>query len=340
MWKLLWWMPVCAVFAQETVLEPPRVGQLDFYGLRRLTPERIQREAQLKPGMPLPSSQPLLVERIAGIKDVVQASVEAVCCEEQRVVLYVGVQERGAPGFDIREPAAEDGTPELSEDLLVAYRGLLEAMNNAARQGESAEDISRGHSLLRDEASRGWQLRLQQLVEPNLDVLRKVLRQGTDDERALAAYALGYVEKKAAIVNDLQFALRDADMTVRANAVRALVPILKLGTVDKSTGIRVEHTWLVEMLNSVFFQDRQNAVRALLTLTDAGAAGPRELLRERSLDVLAEMARWRHLPHALPSFVLFGRAAGMADADLEKEWVAGNRDAVIAKVLRDNKPAR
>jgi hypothetical protein len=332
----LGWLLWCGAFGQEAVFEPPKVGQIDFYGLKRLTPERIQREAKLAPGMPLPASQPLLVERLIAIKEVAQASVEAVCCEDQRVVLYVGIQERGAPGFDIREPSPDEGVPVLSADILTAYRALLEAMNDAARRGETAEDISRGHSLLRDETSRGWQLRLEQLAEPNVDALRRALRAGSDDERAAAAYTLGYVAKKAAVVNDLQYALRDPDPTVRANALRALVPVMKLGLANKSAGIRVEYTWIVEMLHSVFFQDRQNAIQALLTLSDGGLAGPRELIRERALDPLAEMARWRQLAQALPAFLLLGRAAGIPDAELEKQWVDGNRETVITKALREN----
>ena len=318
-------------------MEVPRVGQIDFYGLRRIAPEKIQREAGLKVGMPLPASQPELVERIAAVKDVVQASVEAVCCENNRAVLYVGIEEKGGMRFEIREPAATEGTPLLTEDILDGYRHLLEAINEAARGGDAAEDISRGHSLLRDETARGWQLRLMQLAEPNLALLRQTLREGVDDERAVAAYVIGYAESKKTVVNDLQFALRDPDPTVRANALRSLVPMAKLGMAQAELGIRVEYTWIVEMLHSVFFQDRQNAVKALLTLTDAGDERSRKLLRERGLDALAEMARWRHLPHALPSFLLLGRAAGLAEAETQKQWLAGDRETVIAKVLRDNK---
>lgn len=326
------------LWAQETVVAPPRVGQIEFYGLKRVSAERIQKEAGLTVGMALPPSQPDLVERIAAIKDVVQASVEAVCCENNRAVLYVGVEEKGGPRFEIREPAAEDGQPMLPEELLDAYRHLLEAMSNAARQGDTAEDISRGHSLLRDETARGWQLRVQQLAQPNLDLLRKTLRVGSDEERAVAALAIAYVEEKKQIVDDLQFAMRDPDPTVRANALRSLMPVIQLGRADPATGIRVEYTWIVETLHSVFFQDRQNAIQAMLTLTEkADDDRPRQLLRERALDALADMARWRHLPHALPSFLLLGRAVGKADAEIQKEWVAGNREAVIEKVLKEHR---
>ena len=322
--RTLWLFLPALLAAQETVIAPPRVGQIDFYGLKRLSAERIQKEAGLSVGMALPPSQPELVERIAAIKGVTQASVEAVCCEGDRALLYVGVEEKDAARFDIREPAAIDGQPMLPEELLGAYTHLLEAMANAARAGDTAEDISRGHSLLRDETARGWQLRVQQLVAPNLDLLRKTLRVGTDDERAVAALAIAYAEDKKAIVNDLQFAMRDADPTVRANALRSLMPLIQLGAADPKSGIKVEYTWIVEMLHSVFFQDRQNALKAMLTLTESPAAErPRLLLRERAVEQLAEMARWRHLPHALPAFLLLGRTMGRTDEETQQQWLAG-----------------
>lgn len=328
------------LWAQETVAEnvvaPPRVGQIEFFGLKKLSAERIQKEAGLAVGMALPPSQPELVERIASIKDVVQASVEAVCCEGNRAVLFVGVEEKGAPGFDIREPLPVDGQPMLPEELLDAYRHLIEAMANAARSGDTAEDISRGHSLLRDETARGWQLRVQQLADANLDLMRKTLRVGTDDERAVAALAIAYVTEKKRIVDDLQFAMRDPDPTVRANALRSLLPVIKLGLADRGSGIRVEYTWIVETLRSVFFQDRQNALQAMLTLTEDPAADkPRAMLRDRALEPLIEMARWRHLPQALPAFLLLGRTMGKADAETQKDWVSGDREAVIQAIVKE-----
>jgi hypothetical protein len=335
-WAAFVWLG--AAGGQELVMEAPRVGQIDFYGLKRVSAERIQKEAGLSVGMALPRSQPELVERIAAIKDVVQASVEAVCCENNRAVLYVGVEEKGGAHFDIREPSPVDGEPMLPAELLDAHQQLLTAIANAARQGEAAEDISRGHSLWQDETARGWQLRVQQLAEPNADLLRKTLRVGTDEERAVAAVALGYVEDKKSIVNDLQFAMRDPDPTVRANALRSLLPVIQLGVRQPAAGVRVEYTWIVETLYSVFFQDRQNALRAMLVLTESESeARPRELLRERALEPLAEMARWRHLPHALPAFLLLGRAVGRSDAEMQEEWVKGDRAAVVERLLKEQR---
>jgi hypothetical protein len=57
-------------------------------------------------------------------------------------------------------------------------------------------------------------------------------------------------------------------------------------------------------------------------------------MRERALTNLVEMARWKSLPYALPPFLLLGRIAGMADAQVQQAWQSGNRESVIAKVLQ------
>lgn len=322
------WLAMAFFLAQATPLQVPRIGAIEVYGARKITPERIQRAVKLAPGDPLPPSQPDLVEQLIDMKGIAQASVEAFCCVEGKVILYVGVEERDGPRFEIREPGPE-GMPVLPADIVSAYASLLESLNEAARAGQVGEDLSRGHSLIQHEPSRGWQLRLQQLAEPHLDALKLALRTGPDDERAAAAAAIGYAASKRAVVDDLQFALRDPDPTVRANALRSLTAIAYLGFSDPQLGIRVEPTWMVEMLDSVFLQDRQNAMRALLTLTEKRPESWLALLKERSSPTLAEMARWKHLPHALPAFLLLARTAGLPDAEIEKRWVAPDREASI-----------
>jgi len=55
--------------------------------------------------------------------------------------------------------------------------------------------------------------------------LRNVLREGANEEqRAMAAYIIGYAPNKMRVVNDLQYALQDPDDTVRNNACAASPP--------------------------------------------------------------------------------------------------------------------
>jgi hypothetical protein len=50
------------------------------------------------------------------------------------------------------------------------------------------------------------------------------------------------------------------------------------------------------------------------------------------------MARWRHLPHALPAFILAGRLAGMSEDALQEAWKREDRERVIKAAGRLGRP--
>ncbi len=320
------------------MLAVPRIGAIEFYGLRKLSPERLLQELKVKEGDPLPASRIELEEKLEELDGVVGARVEAVCCSKPgQPVLYVGIEEKGSVHFDVRPPFEGSGVPILPGDITTAYRQLIEAMTGAVRTGEAAEDWSRGHSLLVDETSRGWQLRLLQLADPNLEALRQALKEGDEEERAIAAYAIGYVKDKTAVLNDLQLAMRDPGAKVRENALRSLAAFAVLARREPDLGMQVLPTWIVEMLHSLDWSDRQQAMQVLVTLTEVRDPKLMVLLRERSRDTLVEMARWKHLPHALPAYVLLGRSFGMAETEIERTWAADEREKTITAILKAKK---
>jgi len=75
--------------------------------------------------------------------------------------------------------------------------------------------------------------------------------------------------------------------------------------------VKISPTWFIEMLNSLVWTDRNNGAVALVNLTESRDAGTLDQLRDRALPSLVEMARWQYLQHALPAYILLGRAAGM-----------------------------
>src|SRR6185295_4430361 len=101
---------------------------------------------------------------------------------------------------------------------------------------------------------------------------------------------------------------------------------------DPDSEIKISATWFIEMLNSIIWGDRNNAAVALVTLTETRDENVLEQLRERALPALAEMASWKHLPHALPAYILLGRVGGMKEEDLQEAWSKGERSAVIKKL--------
>jgi hypothetical protein len=308
------------------------VGDIDFYGLRKVTAERILSALELKSGDPLPASKADLEDRISKVPGVAMARVEAVCCEGPDVTLFMGIEEKGAPLPALRTAPA--GSATLPQELTDTYRNFLTAVARAAARGNAGEDLTAGHSMMADPEARAAQEQFISFAADHVQLLRDVLRNAAEpDERATAAVVIGYAPKKQEVVNDLQYAMQDPDESVRANAMRSLKAIAVLAAKEPELGIRVSPTWFVEMLHSIVLSDRVQSAEALATLTDRGDGAALDQIRASALPALAEMARWKTLRYALPPFLLLGRAAGMADAELHQRWEKGEREPVIRQAL-------
>jgi hypothetical protein len=85
------------------------------------------------------------------------------------------------------------------------------------------------------------------------------------------------------------------------------------------------------MLNSIVLSDRLQATQVLEVLTDQPNSTTLDLLRERSIPSLTEMARWKTLEYALPAFLLLGRIGGIPEAELHQQWQKGERETAIRK---------
>ena len=322
--------------SKDVSASAPVVDILDFFGLGKIPEARIRKVLGFKEGDPFPSSKGDIEERLDAQPDVVESHLEAVCCDAGRTVLYVGIEEKGAIHFDLREPP--EGDVELPKEILSVYRDFLDAYALAARRNALAEDLTHGHSLMIDPLAREIQLKFPYVAKEKLRLLHDVLRNSSDDEqRAAAAYVMTYAPDKHLIVDDLQFALRDADPAVRGNGVRGLTALAVYARLNPDLGIRIEPTWFIEMLNSVSWSDRDHALRALQILTDTRDASTMSQLRERALPALLEMSRWKTLAHALPAFVLTGRLAGLTDQQIQDAWTSGDREAVLAAATGNKK---
>jgi hypothetical protein len=285
----------------------------------------------VSPGGSLPKSKGDAEERLTTIENVVAAHLEAACCDDAgKAILYVGVEERGAPHFDYHA-YPENESIAIPEPVRKAYREFLEAARSAARGG-ATEDLSEGYSLLSDAKARYHQVGFVGLAEKHGEALRKALRESSDPEdRAISAYVLGYSKDRKAAHDDLQYALRDPDETVRANALRALAALAVFARKRPDSGLRVSPTWMIEMLNSLVWTDRNNAAVALVTLTEDRDPDTLQQIRSRALDSLLEMAQWKHLPHALPAFIITGRIAGLTEDQLQAAWNKEDRASVIRR---------
>jgi len=320
--------------AQATLGIPrPRVGVLDYYGLHKISPARIQRVLATREGDPFPNSKGDVEERLEHIPGVIRSHLAAVCCDGGKTVLFVGIEEKGAAHFEFR--SVPNGEVRLPGDIVAAYEEFLTALEAAVRSGNAGDDLTSGHSLMADPAARLLQRRFELIAERQLPLLRDVLRHSADDEhRAIAAYIIGYAPIKRLVVDDLQEAVQDPGDAVRNNAMRALGAIAVLAARDPDLGIRISPTWFVEMLNSIVWTDRNKAVMALLNLTESRPERILTLIRQRAMPSLAEMARWKSLSHAIGPYMLLSRAAGLPDQEIQDSWKNGQRETVIAKALK------
>src|SRR5262249_37438017 len=89
-----------SLLAAQTGVTLPRVGVLDYYGLHKVSPARIQRVLATKEGDPFPNSKGDVEERLEKIPGVVRSHLEAVCCDGGKAVLFVGIEEKGAAHFE------------------------------------------------------------------------------------------------------------------------------------------------------------------------------------------------------------------------------------------------
>lgn len=313
----------------------PRVGLIEIYGARKVSEQKIRAALAAKVGDPLPSREDAET-RIDKVPGVLVSRIEAACCSERRMILYVGVEERGSPHVEYHD--APTGAITLPPELFDSYNKLLENAAASIRGHNADQDLTNGYSLMADPESRQIQLSFLPAVEQNLALVDRVLRQSADSEqRAAAAYLLQYGPRgphtNKFIVDGLQYALRDREDEVRENAVRALQAVAVGAKLHPDQHIQIQPTWFIELMNSVVWTDRHDASLALVNLTEARDPETLQLLRDRALSSVVEMARWRDLQHALPAFILAGRLAGLDEDQIKAAWV-GDRESVLKQALK------
>jgi hypothetical protein len=314
-----------ALFTCATSAQLPRVGDINFYGLRKLTPNEILAAAHLGPGDTVPASRVQLEDRIIELPDVMDAHVQSLCCEGDRTTLFIGVRERGEPGIEFHERPSGKAT--LPEDLMTRYRKYEGALLRAEMNGNAGAS---------DPAMRRDQEYFRTFAASHIAPLRAELHTGSDaEQRAAAATVFGYSPDKKGAVDDLTFALRDPDEDVRAHALRSLAAI----AAQHASGILIQAAVLVDLLNSVVLSDRMESTKALLVLTERPNAVALDLIRAHALLSLAEMARWQTRTYAQPPFRLLGRVAGLKDSEVNESWEKDDREPVIQKAT-DSAPKK
>lgn len=315
--------------------EPRAISSIDFYGVRSLDTDSLRRMLTLHEGDRLTramadgfSDHPETL--LPAMPKISRLRVSYVCCSDQGGIgVFIGVDETGSRHLNLRP--GPRGAARLSAELIKAHSEVEAALFRAVQNGRAQEDDSEGHALLtNDPDGRAAQLRLIPLVASNLKLLRQVLRDSADDEhRARAAAMLGYARDKQAVVPDLVRAVTDSNDDVRNNAVRALAVF----SAKKQDPPRVPYEPIIALLDSSIWTDLNKASFALLQISERRDPKLIAALDTPARRSLADIARWHSRNHALPGYLVLGRIAGFADAELFKRWQENNAEEVIRAAL-------
>lgn len=305
------------------------IGIIDFYGIRGMNPDLIRQNLGIQAG-DIPSNEQIndAQHRLEAISGVAEAYLTPNCCEQGKLILYVGIREKGAPNYQYR--SAPHDTIALPGEVLNWARAFDQAVGEAVLSGESGDDQSQGHSLIQYPKARAIQDKYIIFAARNEDLLRRVLHTSANSEqRSIAATVIAYAPDKRKIVGDLVNAVWDSDENVRNNAARALGVIASFAAREPSKGIKVPAAPFIRMLNSYVWSDRNKASFALFQLTESRNPKLLRKLHKEALASLIEMARWKSPGHAMFSLIILGRIAGIPEKDLF-ESVNNDREKVIA----------
>jgi hypothetical protein len=325
---------VCQAIGQAFV-----IGIVDFYGLRRISESEAREALTFKEGdtLALNSGRPATLkeseDRLARLPGVARARITVSCCDTGRVIVYVGVEERGAPTMRFR--AAPTGPARLADDIVRSGEEFSTALMRAVERGDAAEDRSQGHAFAHNPTTRAIQERFVTYAKRDLSQLRLVLRSSGDAaHRALAALVLGYAPDKQAVVEDLVNGISDPTDEVRNNAMRALLVFADMDPAVSRNTPRIPPEPFIALLSSPVFSDRNKASGALMVLTARRDPELLATLREGSLAALVEMARWKSEGHSLAALTILGRIAGYSDDAAQAAWNRGDREIVIEAAIR------
>jgi hypothetical protein len=313
----------------------PSIGIIDFYGLRQVSKEQAQQALQTKigddPKRVLREARQVEM-RLKALPGVLRARLNLVCCDAGKAILYVGIEERGASALQLRP--APQGRVRLPKDIVDAGHALDRAIENAVAKGDASEDHSQGYALSHNLAARAIQQRYITFAARDLNILRDVLHNSADaDQRAISAQVIAYTADKRTIAPDLKYAVSDVDDGVRNNAMRALALMAGFAQNHPDLKISVSPRPFVDMLNSLIWSDRNKSSMALMNLTERRDPALLADLRQHALTSLVEMARWKITGHAMMSFVILGRIAGLPDKEIFDDWERGDREKVIVAAM-------
>ncbi|MEP7325363.1 MAG: hypothetical protein ABI836_05380 [Gemmatimonadota bacterium] len=315
-------LPLLLIGTPLRAQQPP-IGIIDLFGLTVTRPEAVRAALGLQVGDSVPASGEASIHRLESLPGVQSATLNSVCCEDGKTIIYAGIVEDGSRPITWNPtPSGADRLPDSIRAMGTAFQDSLWA---ALSHGDAAEDRSAGHALMHYPGARQIQERFPAIAGSSLGLLRTVLHSSASaEDRAVAAQILAYTSDKQAVVPDLVAASRDPAEPVRNNAIRALFVMAS----GDSVTVKVPPEPFVALLQSPVWTDRNKSSLALMELTESRDPELMAALRP-ARPALVEMAHWKSPGHAIPALIILGRLAGLSEQELGEAWKGGDRERII-----------
>ena len=330
LWAILLFGMSCGsrCLAQNLTIE-----SIDLYGLGSVSEPSVRAVLPCKAGEPLLDPEKLsgeIIRRVKALPGVQTGHVEFVQAHPNTVLIYIGLETKGAGSGLLRFRKPPHGADQLLPEMVQAGKDFETRLMEALQHNDMQEDDSQGIALMHYPPSREVQERFLRFVSQAPDLLQKVLLNSADDsQRALAGQIIGYASDRQKAVDALVRATTDPNQDVRNNAIRALGCLASYAQITPRPNFRIPYPPLVNLLNSPIWSDRNKAIFVLFPLTSHRDHQLLGLLRKQALPALAEMAHWHEPGHSQGAFIVLGRIGGLSEEAIQVAWNNHNVNVVL-----------
>lgn len=328
----------CAIAALQ--LRHVRIGEVYFFGAAGVDVNTVRQAMGVRTGDAFTPEQWAAAEQrihaaVTHIAGSPPTDIASVCCDSQgSQILYIGLPGKSSRPFAYHR--APTGHARLPAPGLRLYQSAMGQILPAIQAHQAGEDDTQGYALGQYPPLRTTELALRRYAMANDAAVRRVLQSSADSrQREAAAEVLGYAQQSPEQLSALVYAVRDPDAAVRNNATRAL---LVLASSSPAVAREIPAPDFVDMVSSGTWTDRNKASGLLMFLTQSRDPAVLDLLRQRSLPALVEIARW-DLGHAVAAQLILGRVAGIPEERLGKMVAAGDVEKIIAAATGQRPPA-
>jgi hypothetical protein len=242
----------------------------------------------------------------------------------------------GLPGRDVQEVKYNVVGKEpltLPEEGTKLYDDMMQTLSQVlATRGSIAEDDSKGYSLSKDDLLRSKELAFRDWALSHQDMIFKVAKESNDkQQRAVATYAIGYLDPSKTQINALVAAAGDPNGPVRNNAVRSLGCIA--GS-SKTLAAMIPSEPFLQLINSGVWTDRNKGGFVIKSLC-ANDPSLYEKLNKSCLQSLCEMSCWDE-PHAGGARALLCHITNIAPEKINEFGSAGDLDSLTRVVFAND----